>query len=623
MLQRALRKDRRQRLSDIRDAQLEIEDALNGSPLEIQPALVDKRQTPVKWLGALSLTGLAVIAMLVPTIRHLRETLPAEMRLEVSTPATSTPDQFALSPDGKYIAFIASGDGTRRLWLRSLDNTEARPLAGTEGAAAPFWSSDSLSIGFFASTRLYRIDIAGGPPQVLANAPQGFGGTWNADGTILFSFNTTLPIMRVSALGGVEPVAVTHLVVGRQASHFFPQFLPDGRHFLYYSQGITEATGLYLGSLEGGEPKRLTAADSQGAYMDPDMVLFVRQGTLVARRLDLKRGELTGDPMTLANSVGENGVYGAFSVSHNHVAYRSGGSGLMQLTWFDRSGKAFGHAGEPDTLLVFPDLSPDGRRVAVTRTVQGNQDIFLMDLVRGGGFTRFTFDPTSELSPVWSPDGTQVVFTSNLKGIFDLYSKPANGVGAAELLLGSQNAKVAQDWSRDGGFLLYYEVDAKGGRDLWAMEMNGNERKRFAVANTPSAEETMAQFSPDGHFVAYQTNESGMFQIVVQTFPQATGKWQVSTGGGVEPRWRADGKELYFISYDAKLMAATVKASGTTFEAGIPVPLFQTRIVGGAAANYRPQYDVSRDGRFLINQWGEQSTASPIVLILNWKPPEK
>jgi Tol biopolymer transport system component len=623
MLQRALKKDRRQRLSDIRDARLEIEDALNGSPLEMQPALVDKRQTPVKWLVALSLTGLAVIALSVPTVRYLRETLPAEMRLEVSTPVTSGPGGFALSPDGKYIAFIASGDGAQRLWLRLLDKTEPRPLAGTEGASYPFWSADSRSIGFFASTRLYRSDIAGGPPQFLANAALGRGGTWNADDTILFSANASAPISRVSASGGGEPVAVTHLDVGRQYNHLYPQFLPDGRHFLYYSQGISEVTGLYLGSLDGGEPKRLTAADSQGAYLDPDRVVFVQQRTLVARRLDLKRGELTGDPVTLANSVGSDLLnLGAFSVSHNHVAYRSGGSGLTQLTWFDRSGKAVGQAGEPDSNLGFPDLSSDARRVAVTRTVQGNMDIFLMDLLRGGSFTRFTFDPTNETLPMWSPDGKQVVFSSNLKGNFDLYIKSANGVGGAALLLGSQKTKVAQDWSRDGKFLLYYETDDKMGRDLWAMDMNGKERKPFLVANTPS-EETMAQFSPDGHFVAYQTNQSGMFQIVVQTFPQATDKWEVSTGGGVEPRWRSDGNELYFISPDAKLMAATVKASGTAFEAGVPLALFQTRIVGGAAASNRPQYDVSRDGRFLINQQTEQSTASPIVLILNWKPPEK
>jgi Tol biopolymer transport system component len=622
MLRRALKRDSRQRLGDIRDARLEIEEELSAPLQVISQESAASRRPWAKWIGAVAAAGV-IVALAVPAARHLREPLPAEMRVEISTPATSAPGEFSLSPDGKYIAFIASGDGVQRLWLRLLAQTEPRPLAGTEGANNPFWSADSRSIGFFASTRLYRIDIAGGPPQVLANAAQGRGGTWNADGTILFSTLGSSPILRVSASGGVEPAAVTHLVVGRQAYHRYPQFLPDGRHFLYYSQGITEATGLYLGSLDGGEPKRLTAVDSQGAYMDPDMVLFVQQGTLVAKRLDLKRGELTGDPMTLANSVGSDLLNpGAFSVSHNHVAYRSGGGGLMQLTWFDRSGKAVGQAGEADSNLLFPDLSPDGRHVAVTRTVQGNMDIFLMDLLRGGSPTRFTSDPTNEVLPMWSPDGKQVVFSSNQKGNFDLYIKPANGVGVTQLLLGSKKAKAAQDWSRDGRFLLYYETDDKMGRDLWAMEMNGKERKQFAVANTPS-EETMAQFSPDGHFVAYQTNESGMFQIVVQTFPTVTRKWPVSTGGGVEPRWRSDGKELYFISPDAKLMAATVKTSGTGFEAEIPVALFQTRIVGGAGASNRPQYDVSRDGRFLINQQAEQSTASPIVLILNWKPPEK
>ena len=623
MLQRALKKDPRQRLGDIRDARLEIEDALNAPP---QAAAKGPAGHPgAKWIAALAVAVALIIALAVPTVRHLRETLPSEMRLAINTPSTAAPDEFALSPDGKYIAFIASGDGVQRLWLRPLDKTEAQPLPGTDAADWPFWSSDSRSIGFFATSKLYRIDIGGGLPQVVTTAaPLGRGGAWNADGTILLTPSASSPVSRVAASGG-EPVAVTHIDLGRQTNHRYPYFLPDGRHFLFYGAGIPEESGLYLGSLEGGTPKRLTASDSHGAYLEPDMVVFVQQGALLARRLDMERGELTGEPVKIADSVGYDSTnLGAFSVSKNGIAYRSGAAERRQLTWFDRSGKAVGQAGNPDSnALMYPDLSPDGRRVALTRTVLGNMDIFLMDLLRGGSFTRFTFEPTNDIDPLWSKDGTQIVFSSNRKGVFDLYRKPSNGVGSEELLLESPKAKVAQDWSRDGRFLLYYDVDPKSGRDLWALDLNSKERKPNAVANTPF-EESMAEFSPDGHFVAYQTNESGSFQIVVKTFPQATGKWQVSTGGGVSPRWRVDGNELYFIAPDGKLMAAPVTASGSVFEPRTPVALFQTHIFsGGTAANNRHQYAVSRDGRFLINQSVEESTTSPITLILNWHSPAR
>jgi dipeptidyl aminopeptidase/acylaminoacyl peptidase len=353
------------------------------------------------------------------------------------------------------------------------------------------------------------------------------------------------------------------------------------------------------------------------------MVVFVQQGTLLARRLDLERGELTGEPVRLADSVGYDATaLGAFSVTKNRIAYRSGAAVRTQLIWFDRSGKAVGHVGEPDpNALWYPNLSPDGRRAAVQRTVGGNADIFLMDLMRDGSLTRFTFDPASDVTPIWSPDGTEIVFSSTRKGAYDLYRKASNMVGAEELLLGTQKIKVPQDWSRDGRFLLYNENDPKSGPDTWALDLNAKEQKPFAVANT-AFDESQAQFSPDGHFVTYQTNESGQYQIVVQTFPQATGKWQVSTGGGRSPRWRADGKELYFIAPDGKLMAATVTASGSAFEPGTPVALFQTRIYNGVTP-VRPQYAVSKDGRFLINQAVEESTASPITLILNWHPPAK
>ena len=646
LLRRCLEKDRKRRLDSAAGARLEIDDALTASSTVDGAASSGASATPsvsrgrLPWMAALSVAAMLIAALAVPALRHLREATPAappEMRLEITTPATDAPLQFALSPDGRSLVFVASGDGPSRLWLRPLDLTEARPLAGTEGAAAPFWSPDSRSVWCFAQNKLLRLDIGGGAPQLLSTLTGvSAGGTWGADGTILFSRQLGGALWRVGAAGG-EPVAATRLDSPRQLGHRHPQFLPDGRHFLFNATGTAEAAGIYLGSLDGGAPTRLTAADSAGAFLPPDRVVFVRQGTLVARRLDLARAALTGDPVTLADRVGVDvNARGGFAVSGaGPVAYRAAGGASRQLAWFDRTGKAVGVGGEPDANTPSrPEVSPDGRRVAMTRTVQGNADIWLLDLVRGG-MTRLTFDAATDANPVWSPDGMRIAFSSNRTGVFDLYVKPSNGSGVEERLVDSPNTKQPQDWSADGRWLLYYENTPTTGRDLWALDMTSPDRPSTrsgrpepveghtsrVVANTP-AEEGQVAFSPDGRWVAYQTNESGRFEVVVQPFPDAGGKWQVSTAGGVAPRWRADGKELYFLAPDATLMAVPVTAAGTSFEAGTPVALFPTRIVGGGNVTInRPQYAVARDGRFLINQPVADAAATPITLLMNWRPP--
>ena len=306
---------------------------------------------------------------------------------------------------------------------------------------------------------------------------------------------------------------------------------------MFYARGTPEVAGIYLGSLDGGAPTRLTAADSAGAFLPPDQVVFVRQGTLVARGLDLARGALTGDTVTLADRVGVDALFrGGFAVSGTGlVAYRTGDYAARQFTWFDRTGKAVGPAGEPDANGPdFPELSPDDRRVAMRRTAKGNGDVWLLDLGRGG-MTRLTFNVDLDSNPVWSPDGLRIAFGSIRAGTFDLYVKPSNGSGDEERLVESPNNKAPQDWSRDGRWLMYYELSPVTGRDLWALDMTSPDRPPRVVANTP-ANELLAQLSPDGRSVAYQTNESGRFEVVVQPFPDAGGKWQVSTGGGVAPR---------------------------------------------------------------------------------------
>ena len=627
-LERCLRKDPRQRIRDIGDVRLALDGAFETGPAPLTPTTVTSPRGRLPWIiAAAAVVGMATLA--VPALRDLRRTpppAPPEMRLEIATPATDAPLQFALSPDGRSLVFVASGDGPSRLWLRPLDQTEARPLAGTENAYYPFWSPDGRSVGFFANTRLLRLDIAGGAPDVMATLTGiSNGGSWSPDGTIVFSRQLTGPLWRVPASGG-EPVPVTQLDSPRQINHRHPQVLPDGRQFLFHAEGLPETAGIYLGSLDGGVPTRLTAADSAGAFLPPDRVLFVRQGSLVARRLDLAGRALTGEPVILAEGVGVDRYFrgGVAASGAGQVAYRTASeSSLRQLRWVDRTGRTESVVGEPDASdMSTPALSPDGRRVAMRRVVQGNNpDIWILDLLRAG-LTRLTFDAAGEYSPVWSPDGLRIAFNSNRTGVYNLYVKASNGSGAEVRLGPPANNKAPTDWSADGRWLLYWEVHPTTGRDVWALDMSRPDDAPRVIANTP-AEEWLPTLSPDGRWVAYQTNESGRFEVVVQSFPVAGGKWQVSTAGGGSADWSADGKELYFLAPDATMMAAPVIASGGSFEAGTPVALFRTRNVEGGTTTGQKHYSVARDGRFLINQPVADATIAPITLILNWNPEAK
>jgi eukaryotic-like serine/threonine-protein kinase len=618
LLRLCLEKDVKNRRRDIGDVRIDIERALTASRENVSVRAVPQPGSRLTWVVPAALLAVAGAMVAMWAFRPAAE--GPEMRLQINTPATALPLHFALSPNGRTLVFVA-GERPERLWLRRLDLVEPQPLLGTESAQFPFWSGDSGAIGFFASGKLYRVNIGGGTPQVLADAPNPRGGTWNAKGVILFAPVPSGPLMRTAASGG-ESMPVTMLRPG-QIGHRFPQFLPDGRHFLFYCLGSSEQEGIYLGTLDGGEPKRLTASNTAARYLHPNRVAYVREGALVARLLNLDREELTGDAETLTNPVGVDPAsnLAGFSVSADaRVAYRMNAADQRQLTWYDRTGTVVGTVGEPDTNdLRDPELAPDGWRIALDRTVQGNRDVWLMNSERGAPM-RFTFDPAVEAGPIWSPDGTRMVFLSTRRGPSDLYVRPSNGVGGDELLLESPNDKWPYDWSKDGRFLLYREEDPKTGFDLKALALTDSERKSVVVTNTPF-EERHGQFSPDGHWVAYATNESGRFEIVVQAFPQPTAKWQVSTGGGFQPRWRGDGRELYFIAPDGMLMAASFRTEGSTVEVDTAMALFRTRFRGGSTTNpAKHQYVVSRDGRFLINQSVEDATPSPITLILNWKP---
>ena len=641
-----LQKNPKQRMDSAQGVRLALEGAFETAAPQATATTASAARAGRPLIAALAVAALGLIALAVPTVRHLRETptpAPPETRLEIATPATSDAMSFAVSPDGRQVVFVASGDGASRLWVRPLDTTAAQPLAGTDGASYPFWSPDSRSVGFFADGQLKRLDLSGGAPQTLAPASAGRGGTWSADGVILFAAGTAGPLLRVPA-GGGDVVPVTTLGAD-QRSHQFPQFLPGGRQFLFYATGSTETAGIYLGALDAAPVTRVTAADTAGAYLptgpgsteafreggtrraeassEGGWLLFGRQGTLVALRFDTARGALSGDPVTVADALAIDATsnVGALSVSATGlVTYRAGGASRRQLTWFDRAGQALGTLGSPDATQVDPALSPDGRLVAVERVAQGNTDLWLIDATRT---TRFTFDPAQDRLPVWSPDGRRLVFSRLRGGIFDLYQKPANGAGAEALLLASPESKSATSWSPDGRSLLYVNSPPTTSRDVWVLPMAGDP-KPFPFLNSTFSE-VWSVYSPDGHWVAYGSDESGRYEIYVRPFPGPGGQWQVSTAGGKDPRWRPDGKALYYIAPDSRLMAAPIASAGTALQPGLPPALFQPRIAlgGTPVIGTRQQYDVAPDGRFLINVSVDEGSAAPITVITNWNPEAK
>jgi dipeptidyl aminopeptidase/acylaminoacyl peptidase len=601
------------------------------------------------------LSIIATAAIVLATAPYLRKNAPAgapETRLEIDTPATNDPRSFALSPDGRWLAYVASGDGQSRLWVRRLDSTTAEPLTVTEGGAAyPFWSPDSRSIGFFSGAKLKRIDVGGGSPQTLTDAPSGRGGTWNAEGVILFNPSPSSPLFRVQASGGNaeerirRAAAVTKLEWS--GSHRFPQFLPDGHRFLFYAEGAPDTPGphslsatgngsICLGSLDSGDWKCLTPADTAGLYMPPGWLLWVSGGKLVAGRLDVERRELSGneEPVTVADSVFFDTSHARlFSVSTTGlVAYRQGAPKL-QLNWFDRAGKALGALATPAGNDAWdhssPRISPDGRRVAVSRRIQDSIDIWLLD---GAHANRFTF--TGGYGSIWSPDGSQIAFGVSVlsmwqapqNGKWGFNLKPTDGTRSETQLLDLplQTSAQLNDWSADGRYLLYQRQDRLGAFNLWVMPLQGD-RKPWIFRQT-KFDEKFARFSPNGRWVAYESNASGRAEIYVRAFAESaaesarTGEWQVSLAGGLFPAWSHDGKELYWIAPNGQMMAATIATTGTTLQPGAPVALFQTRISGGGldVNTGGAQFDVAPDGRFLINTVVDNA-ASPVTLLQNWK----
>jgi len=525
-----------------------------------------------------------------------------------------------ISPDGQQVAFVAvSDEGKTLLWVRSLDTLTAVSLAGTEGASAPFWSPDSRSLGFFAGGKLKKLDLAGGPPVTLCDAPDNRGGTWNRDGLIVFAPTNTSALQKVPASGGA-PAPATVLGQG-ELGHIRPSFLPDGRHFLYSSIAPHQGLGgpIYQGSLDSANRKALFNANSANALYSQGYLVFLRETTLVAQPFDARRLELTGDAFPIVERIRTSAStqpYGYFSVSENGaLAYQTGAeTANSQLLWFDRTGKQIGALGDPAAYSAL-ELSPDGKRASVNIPDEAGKgrDIWLYDLPRGLR-TRFTFGPADVSGSVWSPDGSRIVYSSRRKGSFDLYQKASSGAGSEEMLLESSVDKYPASWSPDGRFVLYESLSSSRTADLFVLPLTGD-RKPFPLLQTQFGGTDDGRISPDGRWVAYRSNESGRSEIYVAPFPAPGGKWQLSTAGGYFPRWRHDGSEIFYLTPDNKLMAASVNGKGTGFEVGAVNPLFATHIA--TLGSY--QYDVSADGqRFLINTSPEQATSSPITVVLNW-----
>jgi Tol biopolymer transport system component/tRNA A-37 threonylcarbamoyl transferase component Bud32 len=630
LLKRCLRKDSKMRLRDIGDARLEIADVQNSPELETAPAVAAPAASRLKERLA---WALAVVALLSALIASRFATAPAtanEMRVDIATGPTYNPFMIAISPDGQKIVYVADFQGHSQLWLRRLDASEAKPLPGTDSALGPFWSPDSHNLGFFADAKLKKIDIERGGIQVLANAVNPRGGTWNKNDVILFAPVSPGVIYRIPAAGGkIEAVTQIDASQAQYLLHVYPEFLPDGDHFLYYVGGSPATQGVYVSSLSAPNPTRLVEADSSAVY-GAGHLLFLQKGVLLALAFDPKQLKVSGAAIPVVDHMSSSQYRAPIAASASGaVVYRTDARATaagvpVHGAWFDRTGKEVSNIG--GAIAGHWSLSADDKSFVTERTTNGNIDIWRIDTSRGL-LSQVTMDPAADTFPTWSPDGEHVIFTSNRKGVtYDLYVGSVNKPGGEELLLSSLENKIATDWSTNKKFVMYRNLSPDTGYDLWALPLKDDGTKNgepILVARTPG-DERDGQFSPDGNWVAYQSNESGSFEIYVQPFPGPGPKFQVSRAGGAQVRWNPNGKELFYIAPDARLMSVSMRldATGKSFEAGNPMPLFMTDLRGSEVQTpNRQQYAISTDGLRILTRSGAPSPNTvPLTLLLNWKP---
>ncbi len=634
VVKRCLAKDPEDRWQTARDVTIELEAISEGGSVA---AVYDRREATagqrpalpwVAWgVAAAGVIMAAVLAMAyyrmastpVPAIRSLISP-PEKVAFEFGNP----PEGPVLSPDGTRLVFPAAEvNGQEALWMRPLASLSAQRLEGTEGAHFPFWSPDSRHLGFFQEGKLKKIDVTGGPAVTLCDAPDARGGAWSRNDVILFAPQSLATgLSRIPAAGGTPTPIPSPKGSGGAFSNRWPVFLPDGRDYLFLSGDLsspgTPRLGIWLGELGSGEPQFLLQADSNAVYAAPGYLLFLRGDSLMAQPFDAGSQKLKGEAFPIAEHVASPQQFrlGLFTVSQTGLLVY--GSGEVersgQLTWLDKSGTENGKVSQVNVFQIA--LSPDGQRVMYASASGGkNVDLWLMELGRGVQ-TRFTFGPTASAYPVWSPDGSRIAFASARQGKFNIYTKNASGAGNEEPLLESDVQKFPSDWSHDGRYILFGSLDPKGKTksDIWVLPLSGD-RKPFPYLQTPF-DEGGAVFSPDGHWVAYRSDESGSYEIYLSPFPAGGGKWQVSQGGGLQPEWKRDGSALYYVAPGGKLMEASVKERGSGVEIGTPRQLFQAPMgearLGGRA------YAVAPDGkRFLVVKQGDNGSP-PLTLVTNW-----
>ena len=619
-----LEKNPEERFQTAHDVKVQLKWLAEGGAQAAAPAAQPFRRS---WLLAglallvvLGLTGayFAVAPRPSPAVVRSYILPPPGMSFVTIAPSSGPPE---ISPDGTRLTFTARDDkGKIMLYVRPLNSLSAEPLAGSEDASYPFWSPDSEQIGFFAGGKLKKIDANGGPPQVLCDAAIGRGGTWGKQGVIVFAPGPSESLFQISAEGGTATPVTKYDAARPENSHRWPWFLPDGRHFLYWarsSRGVQEHA-LYVGTVGSTDAKQLMKSETRAIYV-PGYLLFLRDQTLMAQPFDAERLTLTGAASPIADHVATNTTTNRpiFSASNNGtLVYQTGSAqGGWRLLWFTREGKLTGAVGDLERYFD-PAISPDGTRVAAgILTGQGTGDLWTFDLVRGTK-TRLTFSPSVQRYPVWSADGKTIYYGSNRKGAFHIYAKAADGSGDEQTIMEDETGyEFPQNASPDQRYLVYMRVatDRRTGTELWALPLTG-ERKPVAVVQNsfPSFNPFV---SPDSKWIAYESTESGRAEICITAFPAGGVKWQVSTGGGGAPKWRRDGKELFFMDPADNVMAVDVDTSGSAVRIGTPHQLFRPT---GVQTQQGP-YTAAADGKkFLVNSGDVKEESQPLTLVQNW-----